>query len=236
MAGANAALKLKGRPPLLLDRASSYIGTLIDDLVTKGCSDPYRMMTSRSEYRLVLRQDNADERLTPIGREIRLVDDIRWAHFCSRQDAKKKEIARLQSTVLPPSPEVNALLTAAGTTPIASGARLAELLKRPQLHYENLTPLDITRPCLDPLVQEQVEVELKYEGYIRRQQAAIEEMRRLESRLLPEDTDYSAIVGLRKEAQEKLQKVRPRSVGQASRISGVSPADISVLIIWLSQR
>ena len=236
VAGANAALKLKGRPPLLLDRASSYIGTLIDDLVTKGCSDPYRMMTSRSEYRLVLRQDNADERLTPIGREIRLVDDIRWAHFCSRQDAKKKEIARLQSTVLPPSPEVNALLTAAGTTPIASGARLAELLKRPQLHYENLTPLDITRPCLDPLVQEQVEVELKYEGYIRRQQAAIEEMRRLESRLLPEDTDYSAIVGLRKEAQEKLQKVRPRSVGQASRISGVSPADISVLIIWLSQR
>lgn len=236
VAGANAALKLKGRPPLLLDRASSYIGTLIDDLVTKGCSDPYRMMTSRSEYRLVLRQDNADERLTPIGREIGLVDDIRWAHFCSRQDAKKKEIARLQSTVLPPSPEVNALLTAAGTTPIASGARLAELLKRPQLHYENLTPLDITRPCLDPLVQEQVEVELKYEGYIRRQQAAIEEMRRLESRLLPEDTDYSAIAGLRKEAQEKLQKVRPRSVGQASRISGVSPADISVLIIWLSQR
>lgn len=236
VAGANAALKLKGRSPLLLDRASSYIGTLIDDLVTKGCSDPYRMMTSRSEYRLVLRQDNADERLTPVGREIGLVDDIRWAHFCSRQDAKKKEIDRLQSTVLSPSPEVNALLTAAGTTPIASGARLAELLKRPQLHYENLAPLDITRPCLDPLVQEQVEVELKYEGYIRRQQAAIEEMRRLESRLLPEDTDYSAIAGLRKEAQEKLQKVRPRSVGQASRISGVSPADISVLIIWLSQR
>ena len=236
VAGANAALKQKGRPPLLLDRASSYIGTLIDDLVTKGCSDPYRMMTSRSEYRLVLRQDNADERLTPVGREIGLVDDIRWAHFCSRQDAKKKEIDRLQSTVLSPSPEVNALLTAAGTTPIASGARLAELLKRPQLHYENLAPLDITRPCLDPLVQEQVEVELKYEGYIRRQQAAIEEMRRLESRLLPEDTDYSAIAGLRKEAQEKLQKVRPRSVGQASRISGVSPADISVLIIWLSQR
>ena len=235
VAGANAALKLKGRSPLLLDRASSYIGTLIDDLVTKGCSDPYRMMTSRSEYRLVLRQDNADERLTPVGREIGLVDDIRWAHFCSRQDAKKKEIDRLQSTVLPPSPEVNALLTAAGTTPIASGARLAELLKRPQLHYEDLAPLDITRPCLDPLVQEQVEVGLKYEGYIRRQQAAIEEMRRLESRLLPEDTDYSAIAGLRKEAQEKLQKVRPRSVGQASRISGVSPADISVLIIWLSQ-
>ncbi len=236
VAGANAALKLQGRPPLLLDRASSYIGTLIDDLVTKGCSDPYRMMTSRSEYRLVLRQDNADQRLTPVGREIGLVDDLRWSRFCARREAGQTELARLRSTVLPPSPEVNALLERAGTTPLSSGVRLAELLKRPQLHYEDLAALDVGRPPLEPLVREQVEVELKYEGYIRRQQAAIEEMRRLECRLLPEDTDYAAITGLRKEAQEKLQKIRPRSIGQASRISGVSPADISVLIIWLSQQ
>ena len=236
VAGANAALKLQGRPPLLLDRASSYIGTLIDDLVTKGCSDPYRMMTSRSEYRLVLRQDNADQRLTPVGREIGLVDDLRWSRFCARREAGQTELARLRSTVLRPSPEVNALLERAGTTPLSSGVRLAELLKRPQLHYEDLAALDAGRPPLEPLVREQVEVELKYEGYIRRQQAAIEEMRRLECRLLPEDTDYAAITGLRKEAQEKLQKIRPRSIGQASRISGVSPADISVLIIWLSQQ
>ena len=236
VAGANAALKLQGRPPLLLDRASSYIGTLIDDLVTKGCSDPYRMMTSRSEYRLVLRQDNADQRLTPVGREIGLVDDLRWSRFCARREAGQTELARLRSTVLPPSPEVTALLERAGTTPLSSGVRLAELLKRPQLHYEDLAALDAGRPPLEPLVREQVEVELKYEGYIRRQQAAIEEMRRLECRLLPEDTDYAAITGLRKEAQEKLQKIRPRSIGQASRISGVSPADISVLIIWLSQQ
>lgn len=236
VAGANAALKLLGRPPLLLDRASSYIGTLIDDLVTKGCSDPYRMMTSRSEYRLVLRQDNADERLTPLGREAGLVDDARWAHFCARQEAKKQEMSRLQATILSPTPEVNAALEAAGTTPLQSGARLAELMKRPQLSYAALEKVDTARPELDPLVREQVEVELKYEGYIRREQSAIDEMRRLEGRLLPPDMEYTAITGLRKEAQEKLGKVRPRSVGQASRISGVSPADISVLLVWLSQK
>ena len=236
VAGANAALKLLGRPPLLLDRASSYTGTLIDDLVTKGCSDPYRMMTSRSEYRLVLRQDNADERLTPLGREAGLVDDERWAHFCTRQAAKKQEMDRLHDTVLPPSKEVNAALEAAGTTPLQSGARLLDLMKRPQLSYAALKGVDSGRPPLDPLVKEQVEVELKYEGYIRREQSAIDEMRRLEGRLLPSDIDYTAIIGLRKEAQEKLGKVRPRSVGQASRISGVSPADISVLLVWLSQK
>ena len=236
VAGANAALKLLGRPPLLLDRASSYIGTLIDDLVTKGCSDPYRMMTSRSEYRLTLRQDNADERLTPLGREAGLVDDTRWAHFQARQEAKNAELARLRDTVLPPSPEVNAVLTACGTTPLASGARLSELMKRPQLGYRALASLDTHRPDLDPLVLEQTEVELKYEGYIRRERAAIEEMRRLENRLLPEDADYASITGLRKEAREKLARVRPRSVGQASRISGVSPADISVLIVWLNAK
>lgn len=235
VAGVNAANKILGKEPLLLDRASSYIGTLIDDLVTKGCTDPYRMMTSRSEYRLVLRQDNADERLTPLGRKAGLVDDGRWARFCARQEAKQAERRRLEETVLPPSEAVNALLVSRETTPLSSGARLSELMKRPQLGYEALAPLDTARPELEPLVMEQVEVELKYEGYIRRQQAAIDEMRRLENRLLPDPMDYTAITGLRKEAQEKLGRVRPRSVGQASRISGVSPADVSVLIIWLSQ-
>ena len=236
VAGINAALKVLGRAPLLLDRASSYIGTLVDDLVTKGCSDPYRMMTSRSEYRLVLRQDNADERLTPLGREVGLVDDSRWARFCARQQAKEKERRRLKETVLPPTAELNALLVSRETTPLATGARMEDLLRRPQLSYAALAPVDPDRPALEPLVAEQVEVELKYEGYIRRQQAAIDEMRRLENRLLPDDTDYPAIRGLRKEAQEKLSRVRPRSVGQASRISGVSPADISVLLVWLAQR
>ncbi len=233
VAGVNAALKLQGRPPMLLDRASSYIGTLIDDLVTKGCMDPYRMMTSRSEYRLILRQDNADERLTPLGREVGLVDDGRWERFCRRQQQKAAERERLHETILSPTAELNALLEKNGTTPVVSGIRLEELLRRPQLNYDNLTAVDTDRPPLDALVREQVEVEIKYEGYIRRQQADIDEMRRLENRLLPEDVDYTTIVGLRKEAQEKLGKIRPRSIGQASRISGVSPADVSVLIVWL---
>ncbi len=235
IAGINAARKLKGEEPIILDRADGYIGTLIDDLVTKGCTDPYRMMTSRSEYRLILRQDNADERLTPIGRQAGLVDDTRWAHFETRQTEKAAERERLQATVISPTDKVNEVLVACGTTPLQSGARLEELLKRPQLNYENLAPIDTDRPALSPLVQEQVEVEIKYEGYIRRQQAMIDEMRRLENRLLPEDMDFTAITGLRKEAQEKLSRVRPRSVGQASRISGVSPADIGVLIVWLAQ-
>lgn len=236
VAGVNAARKIKGQPPLLLDRASSYIGTLIDDLVTKGCTDPYRMMTARSEYRLLLRQDNADERLTPKGREAGLVDDERWVHFCARQEAKAEERRRLHDTVLPPSEPLNRLLQDCGTTPVTSGIRLEDLLRRPQLDYARLEPVDTRRPPLDPLVREQVEVELKYEGYLRRQQAEVDEQRRLESRLLPENTDYAGIRGLRKEAQEKLARIRPRNIGQASRISGVSPADISVLIIWLSQQ
>ncbi len=231
VAGINAARRIKGVSPMRLDRASSYIGTLIDDLVTKGCTDPYRMMTSRSEYRLILRQDNADERLTPIGRDMGLVDDERWAHFEARQAQKAAERARLEATILPPSEMLNALLTEKGTTPVQTGVRLLELLKRPQLDYDALAPVDPDRPALDPLVVEQVEVELKYEGYIRRQQALIDEMRRLENRLIPADTDYYAVTGLRKEAQEKLSRVRPYSIGQASRISGVSPADISVLIL-----
>ena len=231
IAGINAARRILGKSALRLDRASSYIGTLIDDLVTKGCTDPYRMMTSRSEYRLILRQDNADERLTPIGREMGLVDDERYAHFCARQEQKQAERRRLTDTVLAPSEELNALLTSCGTSPVQTGVKLLELLKRPQLSYEALAPVDKTRPPLDPLVIEQVETELKYEGYIHRQQAMIDEMRRLENRLLPAEMDYYAIGGLRKEAQEKLTRVRPRSIGQASRISGVSPADVSVLIL-----
>ena len=234
VAGINAALKVMGKPPMLLDRASSYIGTLVDDLVTKGCSDPYRMMTSRSEYRLILRQDNADERLTPIGRQVGLVDDTRWANYCRRQEEKKEERERLRNTILAPTEELNALLVSCETSPVISGVKLEDLLKRPQLDYQKLETVDKDRPELEAFVREQVEVELKYEGYIKRQQAAIDEMRRLENQLLPEDEDYTTIVGLRKEAQEKMNKVRPRSIGQASRISGVSPADISVLIVWLS--
>ncbi len=236
VAGVNAALKLQGKEPMILDRADGYIGTLIDDLVTKGCTDPYRMMTSRSEYRLVLRQDNADERLTPIGRRVGLVSDTRWARFTARQTAKQAELKRLESTVLSPTDMLNDILVAAGTTPVTTGVRLIDLLKRPQLTYDLLEPVDAARPALEPLTREQVETELKYEGYIRRELAAIREMRRLEGRLLPEDLDYTAIRGLRMEAQEKLNLIRPRSVGQASRISGVSPSDISVLILWLSQR
>ena len=236
VAGVNAVRRIRGEQPMILDRAGSYIGTLIDDLVTKGCSDPYRMMTSRSEYRLVLRQDNADERLTPIGREVGLVDDGRWERFCRRQEQKKAERARLHDTILPPTAELNAVLEQNGTTPIVTGIRLEDLLKRPQITYATLKTLGVDDPELDPLVREQVEVEVKYEGYVRRQMADIEEMRRLENRLLPSDVDFTAINGLRLEAQEKLQRIRPRSIGQASRISGVSPADVSVLIVWLASR
>ncbi len=235
VAGINAALKLKGGEPMILDRASSYIGTLVDDLVTKGCMDPYRMMTSRSEYRLVLRQDNADRRLTPIGRRVGLVDDERWARFAARQEAMQAERARLHNTILPPSDTLNAILAACGTTPVTTGIRLEELLRRPQVSYAALAPVDPGRPALESLITEPLEVDIKYEGYIRREQGQIDEMRRLENRLLPPDTPYDTIHGLRKEAQEKLAKIRPRSIGQASRISGVSPADVSVLIVWSGQ-
>ena len=236
VAGINAALKIKGEEPMILDRADGYIGTLVDDLVTKGCSDPYRMMTSRSEYRLVLRQDNADERLTPIGRRVGLVSDERWAHYEARQVAKAAELDRLQNTILPPSDELCALCEQNGTTPPQTGVRLSELIKRPQLDYAKLAPVDPDRPVLDPLVVEQLEVQLKYEGYLKRQEADIREMRRLENRLLPDGIDYDGITGLRKEAREKLGKIRPRSIGQASRISGVSPADVAVLILFLQAR
>lgn len=236
VAGANAALKLLGRAPLVLDRASSYIGTLIDDLITKGVTDPYRMMTSRSEYRLVLRQDNADERLTPIGRELGLISDARWVKFRKKQAQKAEEMKRAQKTVLPPSQALNDILVSRETSPVSTGVRLSELLRRPQISYADLRPVDPARPDYPREIFESVETALKYEGYIRRQLQDIEEMRRLEKRLLPPDVDYDGIAGLRLEAREKLNRVRPENIGQAGRISGVSPADISVLLIWLSAR
>ena len=236
VAGANAALKLLGRAPLILDRASSYIGTLIDDLITKGVSDPYRMMTSRSEYRLVLRQDNADERLTPVGRALGLISDARWAKFEKKQAQKAAELQRAEKTVLPPSQALNDILVSRETSPVTTGVRIAELLRRPQLSYKDLAPVDPERPDYPREIFESVETALKYEGYIRRQLQDIQEMRRLEKRLLPPDADYDAIAGLRLEAREKLNRVRPENIGQAGRISGVSPADISVLLIWLAAR
>lgn len=236
VAGINAARKLQGKERVILDRAGSYIGTLIDDLITKGVSDPYRMMTSRSEYRLVLRQDNADERLTPLGREIGLISDERWERFSHKQEQKKAELKRALSTTLPPSQALNDILVSRETSPVSTGVRLADLLRRPQITYADLEPVDTTRPDLPAAVLENVEIELKYEGYIRRQKADIEEMRRLEKKALPADMDFSTLRGLRLEAAEKLNKVRPENIGQAGRISGVSPADISVLLIWLASR
>ena len=233
VAGVNAARKIQGKEPFVLDRASSYIGTLIDDLITKGASDPYRMMTSRSEYRLVLRQDNADERLTPLGRELGLISDRRWEKFQRKQEQKRAELKRVQSTTLPPSEELNQILVSRGTSPLSTGAKLADLLKRPQVSYQDLTAVDRERPKYSTAIFEAVEIELKYEGYIKRQRADIEEARRLERKRLPQ-VDYAQIKGLRLEAVEKLNKVRPENIGQAGRISGVSPADISVLLIWLA--
>ena len=233
VAGVNAARKVQGKEPFVLDRASSYIGTLIDDLITKGASDPYRMMTSRSEYRLVLRQDNADERLTPLGRELGLISDRRWEKYQRKQEQKRAELKRVQSTTLPPSEELNQILVSRGTSPLSTGAKLADLLKRPQVSYQDLTAVDRERPKYSTAIFEAVEIELKYEGYIKRQRADIEEARRLERKRLPQ-VDYAQIKGLRLEAVEKLNKVRPENIGQAGRISGVSPADISVLLIWLA--
>lgn len=236
IAGINAALKVQGKERFVLDRASSYIGTLIDDLITKGANDPYRMMTSRSEYRLVLRQDNADQRLTPLGRKLGLISDQRWEKFQRKQEQMAAELKRVQSTNLPPSEELNQILVSRGTSPLSTGAKLSDLLKRPQITYQDLTPVDRDRPEYPSAVFENVEIELKYEGYIKRQLADIEEARRLERKLLPEDVDYSQIKGLRLEAGEKLNKVKPENIGQAGRISGVSPADISVLLIWLAAK
>ncbi len=235
VAGINAALKVLGREQVIFTRDNSYIGTLVDDLVTKGANEPYRMMTSRSEYRLVLRQDNADERLTPLGYEIGLISEERYNKFLKKQEQKKAEIKRLKSTVISPSEEVNRILVSRETSEITTGVRLIDLLKRPQLGYEELKTVDTDRPDLDPNIFEQVEIEIKYEGYIQKQLKQVEQMRKLETKLLPKDFDYREIKGLRLEAQEKLNKIKPLNIGQASRISGVSPADISVLLIWLAQ-
>ncbi len=234
IAGINAAQKALGKESFVLGRDTSYIGTLIDDLITKGCTDPYRMMTSRSEYRLILRQDNADERLTPFGRKIGLISDERWAHFENKERLKKEEIERAENTIFSPSEELNSILVSRETSPVTTGVRLSELLKRPQISYDDLTAIDVNRPDLPKYIFENVQIELKYEGYIKRQKADIAEMRRLENKKLPKDTDYNTITNLRLEAKEKLNRVKPENVGQASRISGVSPADISVLLIWLS--
>ena len=234
VAGVNAALKIRGREPLILDRASSYIGTLIDDLVTKGCSEPYRMMTSRSEYRLILRQDNAADRLLPIGYKIGLVSEERYNKFKKECALISAELERIKTVTVRPTEQVNRLLEERGTAPINSGIRLIELLKRPQLSYTDFAEIDIDRPALKYSLVNKLEIELKYSGYIKIQQEQIEKMRKLEEKKLPENIDYKTIKGLRLEAQEKLNKHKPLNVGQAGRISGVNPADISVLLIWLA--
>ena len=236
VAGINAVMKIKGEKPLVLDRASSYIGTLIDDLVTKGCMDPYRMLTSRSEYRLLLRQDNADMRLTPIGHEIGLISDERFAKFETKKAQIEAEIKRVKKLSVAPSEQMTEYLTSVGTEPITTGCKMSQLIKRPQVTYSGLAFCDPDRPELSFEVREQVELMIKYEGYINIQLQQVEAMRKLEAKKLPEGVDYTEIRGLRLEAAEKLNKIKPLSVGQASRISGVNPADVSVLLVWLEKQ
>ena len=233
VAGINAALKIKGEEPLILDRGSSYIGTLIDDLITKGCTDPYRMMTGRSEYRLVLRQDNADIRLTPIGHKIGLISEERYNAFLYKQEQIKKELSRVKSLSIPITDDLQKMLREKCTAELKTGCKMIELLKRPQITYEDLKPFDLTREDLPYEGFEQVEISVKYEGYIKKQEAQIKEMRRLEAKRIPEDIDYSTLKGLRLEAIEKLSAVRPQNLGQAGRISGVNPADVTALNIIL---
>ena len=235
VAGVNAARRLAGQSPFVLSRSESYIGTLIDDLVTKGTNEPYRIMTSRSEYRLLLRQDNADRRLTKLGHDIGLISDERLAAVEGKYAAVAREIKRLEHTGLPASDALNALLRERGTAEITDGSPLIALLRRPQLRYDDLRAFDAGCAACPQDIAEQVEITVKYEGYIRRQMAEVEEFTRLESRLLPEELDYSGIDGLRLEAREKLAAIRPRSLGQAGRISGVSPADLAALMIFLEK-
>jgi len=228
-------MKVKGREPLILDRSEAYIGVLIDDLVTKGTNEPYRMMTSRAEYRLLLRQDNADLRLTPIGYKIGLISEERYRKFLDKKEKIEEEIKRLEKTVVPPSEKVNKFLKSRNSSPIKSGIKLSELLRRPEISYEDLAEIDEGRPELSHAVKEEVSILIKYEGYIKRQLMQVEQFKKLENKKLPPDIDYSHIQGLRIEARQKLSKIRPDSIGQASRISGVSPADISVLLVYLEQ-
>jgi tRNA uridine 5-carboxymethylaminomethyl modification enzyme len=234
IAGINAALKLLGRAPLILDRSEAYIGVLIDDLVTKGTREPYRMMTSRAEYRLLLRQDNADLRLTPAGRGVGLINDKRYEAFEEKRSKIEHEIDRLEKTVISPE-KANSFLEKRNSTPVKSGVKLAELLRRPELNYEELAEIDCDRSSLPFSVTEQVSVAVKYEGYIKRQLLQVEQFKKLENRKIPLDLDYTSIQGLRIEARQKLSQQKPESVGQASRISGVTPADISVLLVYMEQ-
>ena len=236
VAGVNAALKLLGRAPLILRRSDAYIGALIDDLVTKGTNEPYRMMTSRSEYRLILRQDNADERLTAIGRKLGLVSEERYAAVVKKYEAVRKETERLEHTHLAPGDALAALLESRGTAPVSSGVSMADLIRRPQVSYADLAPFDPERPALDRAAAEAVEIGLKYEGYIKRQLRQVEEFKRLEDRALPRTLDYQSIPGLRIEAREKLEKIRPENFGQAGRISGVSPAELAALMIYMETK
>ena len=236
VAGINAALKIQGKEPLILTRDTSYIGTLIDDLVTKGTEEPYRIMTSRSEYRLLHRQDNADQRLTHIGAKVGLVPPERLATVEEKYAMVRREMNRLESNGVPGSPELNAMLESRDSTPVANSARLADLLRRPQVTYADIAPFDPDRPELPAAVTEEVEIQIKYAGYLARQEKQVAEFKKEESRLLPADIDYDSIAGLRLEARQKLTEIRPMSLGQAGRISGVSPADIAVLLIWLEQR
>ena len=236
IAGINAALKLHGKEPFILTRDTSYIGTLIDDLVTKGTEEPYRIMTSRSEYRLLHRQDNADQRLTHLGAKIGLVSSERLRQVEEKYEQVRREVRRLEGSGVPGSPELNALLAEKGTAPVTNSARLADLIRRPQISYADIAPFDAERPELPDSVTEEVEIQIKYAGYLERQEKQVAEFKKEESRLLPADIDYNAIVGLRLEARDKLSAIRPMSIGQAGRISGVSPADIAVLLIYLEQR
>ena len=235
VAGVNAALKIQGKPPMILTRDQCYIGTLIDDLVTKGTNEPYRIMTSRSEYRLLHRQDNADDRLTSVGFQVGLIPKQRLLDVEEKYRQVRQEIRRLESTGVAESPALHDFLERAGTTAVKGSARLCDLIRRPQIHYDDLAPLDPNRPSLAPAIREQVEIQLKYAGYLARQERQVEEFRREESRSLPSDLDYQSINGLRLEARQKLSEIRPISIGQAGRISGVSPADIAVLLIYLEQ-
>ncbi len=236
IAGINAAKRVQGKEALILDRSEAYIGVLIDDLVTKGTNEPYRMMTSRAEYRLILRQDNADIRLTPIGHKIGLISDERYEKLLKKMSNIEKEIERVKQTVVAPSEELNRILEEKGTTKITTGVHLSELLRRTEITYKDLKTVDKGRPNLTTAEQEQVEIQVKYEGYINRQMAQIQQFKKLENKFLPQDIDYNEIKGLALEARQKLNKQRPESIGQASRISGVSPADISVLLVWLAMQ
>ena len=236
IAGINSSLKIKGKDPVILDRTQGYIGVLIDDIVTKGTNEPYRMMTSRAEYRLLLRQDNADLRLTEIGHDVGLISDERYERFLKKKENIEKEIERLRKTIVKPTEEVNKFLEEKGTTKLSTGSKLSEILKRTEIRYKDLKEIDTEMPDLSAQEKEEVEIQIKYEGYIKMEEEQVEKFKKMESKALSEDISYQEIKGLSLEARQKLDKIRPLSIGQASRISGVSPADINVLLIYLQMK